>query len=65
MRNVKRHFDGIMIQCSMSYATKQLKEQEIGSTLLVTALNGQELFVKDKNGVRVSTEEEWKNYWTK
>ena len=63
MRTVVRQLEGIVIGDQIDRATEILKDEPVGSRLVLTSFNGGEMWVKEADGVRVSTLQEWEHYW--
>jgi hypothetical protein len=61
-RNLKHHVDGMQTGVPLPFAEKKLKDMENGSTLFYTALNGQCLFIKENDAVRIATDKETNEY---
>lgn len=64
-RNLKFNVDGMQMSDPLPFAEKKLKDMENGSTLYYTAWNGHNLYVKENDIVRDSTNEEWFKYHKK
>jgi len=62
-RNLKSNVRGIQIGSFAYGAEKKLATYDNGSTLLRSALNGSELYIKEGGKVRISTMDEWQKYW--
>lgn len=61
-RNLKHHVDGMQMGSPLPFAEKRLEDMENGSTLFYTAMNGQCLFIKENDIVRIATDEEQNEY---
>ncbi|MHA1280203.1 MAG: hypothetical protein ACTSQ8_23690 [Candidatus Helarchaeota archaeon] len=64
MRNLKVHLDGILIRgCGIKRAENIYLRRHNNATVLISAWNGKELFIKENGKVRESTQSEWRAYW--
>jgi len=64
-RHYNRHFEGILLGEPIDFVNGKLKDAPEGSSVLVTAFNCSELYVKEAGKVRTSTEKEYQNYFKK
>lgn len=46
MKTYRKHIDGIFLGSGMKIAEKKLKDKDIESTFILTALNGRKIFKK-------------------
>lgn len=65
VRNLKHTLNGMATSVPLELAKSKLSAHEDGSTILISAMNGRELFVKKGGSVHVSTDAEWRKYWKK
>ena len=60
----KKHMNGLIVRgSSLSIAEKVLKKYD-NTGVYITALSGQDLFIKENGIVRDSTQKEWELYHT-
>ena len=63
MRTLRIDLDGLLIAAPVDRAKRALAARKPGDRVVITAMNGADMFVKTPDGgVRASTPEEWAAY---
>ena len=65
MTTLRIDLDGVVVGDISDRAKRALRFKKVGSRVYISALNGAELYIKTKSGVRESTMAEWFDFHKK